>query len=256
LFSKEGWITELKVKVPEVGPHTTYKLYSIITDAEGNAVTNQITLPTLTDDTWIKVREERHAISVGQELLLVLQSIKTSTSDTVTGKWDFTNNDGSLNTPTVANWNHNYSNTLVRVHKTDKDTDDRTTDLLSVVVGSIITIHDEAVPPNSYTYNVTSITDGGDSIDYGVILESRIGIGFIPGTTTTITIDVPVLSNTSYLDGANYFLTHQPTFATVSGYLAKNGVVDDTKTNDAFSVDIVFQEGSRSPDWDTIAYSG
>jgi len=254
VFSKSGWIQEVRIKVPAVSNDINYKLYNITIDSSGNVITSEIPLPSLTASVWTTVAIGSTLINAGKEIALLLQSINSGSSTVVTGGWTFTGNDNN-NEPLVSSWNHNNANNSVRIHKTDLDTTNRTSELLGVVIGSTIVVHDTATPANVYSYTVTSVTEGTASVNYGVILDSQGGGGPTDGETTTITITIPVASATEVSAHVNYVVTHQPTFATVSGYLAVDGVSDGTEVNDAFSVDLLFQEGSLSPDWDIVALS-
>jgi len=76
------------------------------------------------------------------------------------------------------------------------------------------------------------------------------------GAATTLDVSVPVLDLTKYSEALNYWgIGTLPDWGTVTGYLALAGVVQSVDNN-AYGVDIEFQEAYVSPDWEFLATSG
>ena len=68
-----------------------------------------------------------------------------------------------------------------------------------------------------------------------------------------MTADVPVAQPTKYVELAAGVPT--PTWATVTGYLAYNGVDQGGGAN-GYGVDVNFQPATTSAHWDIMSYSG
>jgi len=253
-FTKSGWIKKVSIKVPAIGGDITYKLYvTNLTDPQ-NPVVTVIPLPTITAATWEVVLIDSLLVHIGSVLEMSLQAINSSSSTSVTGSWTCAGKNNNAN-PVDTQWNRDNANATVRVAKLDLDSTDRTSELLGVISGSTILINDAAAHSNYYEYTVTSVTESGNSIVYGVILEKTGGTGPTQDVTTSFTATIPVAASTEYYEEIDYFLTNTVPFASVKGHLKEGYTVATDADTCAFGIDLTFQEGSLSPDWDIVAHS-
>jgi len=241
IFTKGGWIKKVSIKVPSTGVDITYKLYVRNLTDPLNPIITVIPLPDITAATWEVVVVDSVLVPIGSILRFELQAVDSGTTTSVTGGWTYAGQNNTTN-PVDTQWNRDNANATVRMAKLDLDSTDRTAELLGVISGSIILINDTANPSNYYEYTVTSVTESGNS-------------GPTQNVTTTFTATIPVAALTEHYEELNYFPTNQVPFADASGYLKQGETVEDDTANSAFGIDLTFQEGSLSPDWDIVAHS-
>lgn len=255
-FTQAGWVDGLRVWAPELTADTNYRIIiSDVTDP-ANPVAEIIEGTVLNENAWTIVALSQSIVNVGTKLLVYLDALNSGGDTQVTGGWRY---DGEQNTlpPNDEGWNRRTQNDIVRIDKTDLNSTDRSAELLGIIVDSNIQFVETATPTNLRLYRVTSPpVDQGLYVEYGVVLLDTNGDGIpTPGTVCTMTADIPIVQATEYVELASNWPGNNPSWATVTGFLAFDGV-DQAVTTSAFGTDISFTQAYVSPDWDLLAFSG
>ena len=252
-----GWMQGVRVWAPTLTADTHYRV--VMTD---NTDPNfpQVTIidnPVLTQGNWHIVGVGEKLIPTGSDIIIYLDALNSGSDTTVTGGWAYsgTSNAGA---PGAQSWNRRTQQDTVRIDKTDLDSTDRTTELLSMVVGTNI----QMVQTNNnlayYTYQVTTapVEVGGDTgyIEYGVVLTDA-GADIEVLSPTTMTATVPVAQNTDYVQLNSHWNPQPFPNVTVTGFLQYDGVTQPGNEDNAFGIDILLTEASVSSDWDLLAKS-
>jgi hypothetical protein len=252
-FTKSGYFRGGRIWVPETGPDITYRVSVVRNPNSANPNYSTIDSPLVAAGQWTTLVADTVLVLAGEELLVQLESLNSGGTTLVTGGWQrAANSNSDAQDPTTSNWGTNNANTSLRINDTDLDTTDRSTELAGVIPGSTVQIVDTVEPQKSLTYLIqTAPVDQGTHFSWTVSLTNT-GVSGAPavGDTTTINIDVPVPQQTKYVESQDYWLTGQPDWATVTGYLEFSGVTAGAPPNDAYGVDIAFQELTKSDDWD------
>lgn len=250
-FTTGGWIKQIRIWVNELSGTTNYRvaIYDI-TDIN-NPKYQAIEEPVLNLDDWTILVSSSQVVYPGTKLFIYIDALNSGGDTLVTGGWTSSGIDNNLNPPT-AGWNRSQQNTVLRIDKTDLDTVNRSSELLGMIPGTSVLFSETADSTYSARFQVNgAAVDNGTAVTYDVVLASA-GPNGMPrdGSTTTMTATVPVAQTTNFVRIPGGVPT--PTWATVTGYLAYDGV-DQPAPTDAFGVDIQFQPAIVSEDWDVIA---
>jgi len=254
VFTDNVQITTIRVWVPAVSVTTVFNLIiANITDPSVPVVTRKNNL-TLLAGQWNNVSLGRGIFQAGETVVVALEQYDESGTTLVTGGWTRGADSNNANPP-AENWNRSNNNTTLRIDKTDLNTIDRSSELLGVTPGSIIELVETAIPANNRSYTVNSVADGGSCVTYGVTLDTSNGSEPGVGVTTTINISIPIPSGTQLVELPGFFPAGSPDWATVTGYLDFDGVVQPGEDVNAFGVDVEGVKLITSPDWQLYAYS-
>jgi hypothetical protein len=217
---------------------------STVADPLGSATIRQLVAFTATTTGWRSFSLNNN-INAGVVFdLIVIAQEPDPTPTTFQGNWDYTTPQNTT-APIAGQITHARSETgVMNVSKTDSDGGNRSVDLAGLTVGDII-------EGAGIRWAIQSITDLGAYYAYGVSPATNGGpIGvqqFIFETETATPI--------TYVEDVNYWPTSP--YPTVEGIIAiDTGYFDATINDNAYGVDITVQEGTASPDWGSVAYSG
>lgn len=254
-FLKDGWVDSLRVWVPELSATTHYRFVVIFETAGGQQSVSFIEEPVLNANSWTYLGLSSNIVLAGSKLTLIIDSLNSGSDTNISGGWT---NDGTSNTeaPATGSWNKRTQDNIVRIHKTDLDTTDRSTELEGVIIDSIISFVQTDNSNRSLRYRVNGLPiDNGTYMEYPV---TRIATGPEGGPAIgepcTTDIDVPVPQSTQYVQEVDTWNT-QPDWATVTSFLEFDGTSQNVD-NDGFGIDVRFQEADISPDWDLMSLIG
>jgi len=265
---KSGWLKELKVWSPEASNTPDYDsriyLYDV-TDPANPLVLNQINSPVLLENTWSTIITANALVIAGTVLQVVFTQSHTAEGVNISGGWAL-ESFNSGNAPGTGNWNSNNNVTgnadLLRIAKTDLDGTDRGGELAGIVSDSTIRFVQTNDTTRSADFTVAtplSIVDQGTFYAITVNTGTSEGSGGRPndGAVTTMDTFVPVAVPTKYVADNDYWLTNQVDFANIAASLEFNGVpqVGLGLAQTAYGIDVQFQEGALSPDWEVVATS-
>jgi len=255
-FTQAGWVKSLRVWLPEVTATTDYRfIVADITDPANPLVRTDETTSIFADG-WVDIAMGMNLILAGTILKLTIEAINTGSETTATGGWIYEGKDNN-NLPLFNGWNTNSQETLLRIHNTDLDSVDRTTELAGVIPESTFQFVQTNNPDRSITFRVVGAPDlsapGFTQYVVTRISSGAIGIPLVSEATNT-EITVPVAQATQYVEETNTWAI-SPSFATVVGFLEFDGVSEAGKETNAYGFDLQFQHAEVSGDWDLVATS-
>lgn len=249
-FTDNGWIKQVRVQVPDIGPNVGYRLVIIdVTDPE-NPVTTILDNPLEVLDDWSVVALLNQGVIAGQVFSFSLEANNSAASTDIDGGWLFQGNT-QTGAPIAEAWTVDNQQTTFRINKFDLDSTDRSTELESVLPESTISVVETANIGNNATYRVASVIDQGTYMEYVVVLQSQAG-AINPLSVTNIEIDVPIPLATEYDEETGVWGAGDPAWATVEGFLFFDGVNQAVDVGNAYGVDLEFEPAIVSPDWDII----
>jgi hypothetical protein len=252
-FNKSGWVRSIRAYVSELTSTTNYRFILINETNPSIPIVNIINEPVLVADQWATIALGNTLVVSGDIYSIYIDALNSSGNTTVAGGWTYDGVDNN-NAPSTESWNRNNQHTIVRVNKDDLDSIDRSTELLGIVAGSLIRFSETLTPSLFFEYLVTNVIDSGSDVVYSVILQNTGGVGPTQSQATTMNATVPVPQTTKYVEDIGYFTTSGNTsFAGVSGVKRLSGVFSSGVEDNAYGIDITFQEAYVSPDWDLVA---
>ena len=251
-FNVPAEVTRIRVWVPELTSDTNYRFYiADVTDPD-NPKFVEFNDPLLAEDQWINITATEQLVLSGTVWLTYIDAY-TGGTNTVTGGWTY---EGTSNgNPPTQGWNRRSNNSEIAIDKTDLDGIDRTTELLGLVAGSQLQFVKTSSPTNLITAEVTSVTDDGSAIRYGITNFSQTGT-INTGDITTFTGDTNAPAVTKYVYQNGYWPAPNGAGLDVEGFLQFGGVPQVGDEQTLFGIDIRVQEYQASPDWDLLAFSG
>ena len=254
-FLEAGWIKELRIWIPAPATgNISYKvLMADVTDPDNPSYTSIETAP-LTPDSWLAIRAMSQLVLPGHKILVVLQAQNKSSATTFDDGWTYQGVNNTEVSPGIESWNTNVQETLLRI--TDQGFDNiHTVQLGQIVGGSSLEFVSTQSSVNYKHYLAT-----GPSVAYvgyhtvPVVVEAQSGVIDV-GVDCAVHVSIPVPLATEYSLETNGWLT-DPTWAAVTGILEVNGTPVDLQENNAFGIDLTFQPGVASPDWNLVSFNG
>lgn len=253
-FNQGGWIKELRVWVTELTSTTNYRIIvADITNPEA-PVTTVIEEPILAENAWKVVSLQNQIIQAGTVLVVSIDALNSGADTNISGGWRF-NGFSQTGAPLAQSWTIDNQRSSYRVSKTDLDGGDRSTELEGVIEGSLVTLVDTENVGNTMGLRVSSVTDSGAYMTYGVTLQSETGV-WVNGVVTTTDIDVPIALPTEYAEELLVWGSLPSWASSVEGFLEFNGVDQAVPVTNAYGVDILFEPASVSEDWDIVSFTG
>jgi len=252
-FTHGGLLGGLKVWPSEVSANYRYNVILIETTDPVTPFIRVIPLPTLFADQWNIVILTEQVVQAGDEYIIYIEAYNSTSSVIWQYLWAFSGDDNN-NPPVSGFWNKNTQNNILRINKDDGDAINHNLEL-QVIVNTIFTITSLGNPDSYYEFRVmTPYIDSGAYYTYEVVLISSGEGGPQSGVSCQIRSEQPVFDNTVYVSDAGHWPANNPSFATVEGYLIKDGVVQPDTTS-AFGLQISFTPAQVSNDWEYISYS-
>lgn len=223
----------------------SYTVYSI-RDPLGTRVIETVAAFTAASTGWV-VSGVTGAVLVPGEVFDLVQIAREAdpTPSTWSGNWDYNTpkNDEAPDPGEVVQSDNDGG--LFRIHKTDDDGGDRSTELEALTIG-------DQIHSPSISWAIQTVTDDGAYMTFGVSpgVQSEEGVQNFDFDTLTAT---PI----TYLEDADYWPAPAVDAFTIKGLLAVDGgLVDVVEDDNAYGTDIQFQDATASDDWDVMSYSG
>lgn len=252
-FTKSGWVQGIRVWIPEVTSDTNYR-FILVRNPLTTPVTTIIEEPVLNANEWTTLALGNVIVTEGENLLFYIDALNSGSSSPTTGGWTFQGRTQS-GAPNAQSWVIDNQNALLRIDKTDLDSVNRGTELLGITAGSTIRFSDSTAPAIFLEYLTTADpTDQGTYVEYSTVLVNSGGTLSTGTTDMDAATPVPQATKFDTIDG--YYPANYPDFATVQGLLQYDGVTQPNNTDNAFGVDLQFQEASISEEWDLASYMG
>ena len=219
-----------------------YTIYAV-TDPLGSPVITQLLAFEAGADGWQEFRVDPALVYAGQVFDIVAVAYEPDPAPvTFNGNWDY-QTPGSVSAPAAGQIIHPNSNTeIFRIHKTDNDAGDRSTELNALLVGDII----EA--PNGLRWAIQTISDQTTYLEFEVAPSTQYNVDgvanfvfeTVPSTTLTYAVDTGVWNGV----------------ATVAGlFAADSDYPSITPDDNQYGIDLEIQDVVTSPDWEVVAVS-
>ena len=236
VYSTAGYVNGWRLWQVTGNAYTVY----LASDPEGENVV-EVLLPTreAQSDGWVEFNVAPKLLLAGTtfDLVAVVQEPDPSPT-TFTGNWNYLT-PNNVAVPTTGQVSHaNQRSDSLRVHKTDNDGGDRSVELAVMTVGDII----EA---GGTRWAVQTITDQGTWVEFIVAPATQIS----PDGVTSFIFETVTATPITYLNDPDYYLTNDD----ATGFLSLTGSPADVVADqDAYGVDIKYQQVSYSTDWDVM----
>jgi hypothetical protein len=256
-FTETGYWRAVRVWVPQIGPNIRYRVV-IIRDPNGsNPVYQTYEDPVLNEDDWTVLSVDTTLVGAGTEVLIYIDANNSGTEQTWAYNWNRSSDDNNT-PPTSGNWNKNTQQTLLRINWEDAEAIPVNHQLeLQVVPNTIFEISQVGSPEKYFHYRVSgAYVEGIDHTEYAVTLIDTQNGGPDVGQGCQIRAVQPISDPTQFDVITGYWAANEPVWATITSYLAFDGVDTGADPDNAYGVDIAFQRLSISPDWDVISLAG
>jgi len=246
-----GWLHSLRIRAPFWDKDVFTKI-TFVNNTTG--AVNIINNPILTDDDWSIIRIDNVPYASGADFEIWYEYYNSDELAAINGSW--TSNVGTgIPTSQQFNIDNLATPTVIEVSYTDLGSDNRSTELDGVIVGSIININETGDTKRNVEVEVSAIdTTSVSSTKYTVTLIQNGKEDVRDDKTCTIGIDIPITQPSVFNYNTDYWLSNPLDWATVSSELYLDGVIQ-ADTNDGYGIEVIFQEASVSPDWELLAYS-
>ncbi len=214
----------------------------LVTDPLGNP-NSTVLIPTFTvtddeDQMWNPVPQGLIVIPDGTTFDIVMVQRPTTGESSWNGYWDYKRSSGD---PGEGEIYHQGGGAQMRIHKTDENDVDQTTNLEAVQPG-------DTIAGGGITWTVLSVDIYGDHVRYDVEPNTRASEEKYTFTFTSwAPLPIPNVEIANYHSGNS----------NVQGLISTSSYPDGiTLDQNAYGVDIQYQEMNVSDDWDFMAYSG
>jgi len=258
-FTKPGYFRSLRIWVPELTGDTNYAIVVVRNPNSANPILTRINDPILNENAWTVLAADTILITVGEELLVYIDALNSGGTVSPGGTptdWIRAISSNTVD-PLTGQWNTNVQETLLRIHQNDADAN--LIDLTGVIPGSTFQFVDVNDPNTSVTYLAQSgETFAGGVYSWTVVVDS-IGTNGAPVATDRCltTIIVPVAAATKFVGIPAYWGPGTlPSWAGIQSFLEYDGVPQAVVGDEAYGIDISFQELVTSPDWDFLSIPG
>ncbi len=246
---ESGWGTQLRIRTAFWDTNVITRITIFYPD---NNTTTVYDDPTLTDDGWTTLNMADGFALAGTNVEVWYEYYNGDDAGRLDGGWISVL--GSF-VPSFQRFTiDSFSNpTQIRFHETDLDSNNRTTELDAVTIGSIINIVETGDTSRAVEAEVTAVdTSASTSTQYTVVLIQNGQQDIRANQTCTIRIDIPIVLPAVYNVNVDYWVSNQPTWATISSELYYDGVLQ-ADVNDAYGIEVTFQKASISLDWDLVS---
>lgn len=248
-----GWIQLLQVRMPNWTIDTTTVKITVEIGSQVTVISNPILS---NDDIWVNVSIGEHVVSSGTTISVVMDMYHQNDAGRISGGWN-----SNIGTGVPASQGFNISSAdaagTMTIDHTDLAGNLRETELRGVQVGSIITLTETGDSARSSTFEATSV-DSTNTLAYSTYAYDYIDQGtrgpVRGGRTVAVSIDVPITVATDYSVIPDWYIANPADWAEINTSIAFDGITSGFNTN-AYGINLLFQPGLISEDWDLVATS-
>jgi hypothetical protein len=244
-------ITQIRAWLPDVTASAHYRVivYDILT---GEIQAGQPFLGTvLVSPGWYPVLIDGAFLRGGENVGFVLESYNSSATTDFNFPQVYTGTSQNAVDPGTGNWNRDNQQTVIRLSETDADGGDVTALLASVTPGTVIKAQVEGDPTAFWEYSVLDVADLIGFYGFTVSLVNSGGVGPVATDRCTMFFQVPVAASTEYVSITGQYAGDP----IISGLLSFDDIGTFGITDDAYGIDIQYQEYISSDDWEIKAFS-
>lgn len=248
-----GIITDVRVWLPVVLATTHYRVDFVNVTTGVTDVGTPFLGTILGAAGWQAVRVKSPFMLAGTQFEVRLVALETSATTNFTFDWVYIGSSNQENDPGLGNCETRQSS-RVRVNDEDDGGTDRSSSLDTVEFGTILRITQDDDATKFVEYEVLSVDDNGAYFTYHVGGVEAEGSGGIPDTLAlcNVKFTIPVASATDYVQLTSHWPANAPAWSPgIQGIENLSGT--DVLNNNAYGVDVSFQEHDISPDWDFMA---
>jgi hypothetical protein len=245
-------VLELRVWVPDVSANAHYRV--IVYDVNtGQTTAGPPFLGTvLLNPGWYPVLIQGSFLRGGENVGIVVESYNSAATTDFNFPWVYTGTSQTNADPGSGNWNRDNQHTVIRLNNTDADAGDQSANLALVTPGTIIRAQVEGDPTNYWEYSVVTATNEVGWYSYSVTLVNSSGVGPAPLDRCDMQFQVPVHASTEYVQIVDEYLNDP----IISGFIAFDDIGTLIVNDNAYGIDVQYQNYIASDDWDIQAYSG
>lgn len=241
-------ITAVRIWIPDVSATVSYR--TVVYDIENETFSYG---PTRTGDEygtvgWHLSNIQGIFLEEGRNYIFLLEARSSATTTDFTYPWVWQGASNSNSNPGSGNMNRRNNPLFLRINPNDADAVDRTSDLIQIINGTTVRIAQDGTPANYLLYVTTQdiVDEGG----YYTVTCSLSNQGGTPATgqRANVEYNIPIPQPTSYVSIIDEFA-----FASaLQGYVAFDQIVGGANDNNAYGVDLQYQEYVVSDDWALI----
>jgi len=242
-FLEPGWISAYRIYIPSSSTDFDYRVVFVDWGDPVNPVytTGQLIDGSDVEVGWMDINLPFKIVSTNDVIEIELWIQDNSAITTLATDWNYIRPTTHRNPVSGEVIHSDSSPNLLSIHQLDNGALDRGVFLATLVRGSRIAY-------NSKIWTVLKATDNGTYFDFEIIPEVLATEGL--GTFTLTTYSTATLP---YAKVTDYWDNNPHSQMDVRGHYEYDGTTGDV--GDAVSVDIQFQPGEKSDDWDIVAYS-
>lgn len=247
-------VQAVRVWLENVTANQNYRLWSYDLNTQiWTAISNVFTGDVLPTAGWLEVKMSEVWINPGDDVALILVQQNSSGSTDYNESYVYTGVSNQETDPGTGNVNRRGDHAQLRISALDRFGLDRYAELQTVVVGTLIKVSSEANASAYIQYEVTgAIADNNTWFNFGVTLVDTGAAGEpIAASDVQVYFEVPVATPTDYVELPDYFLPNP----SVSGYKRIGAEGTEELNENAYGVDVVFQQFTKSEDWDILSHS-
>ena len=245
-------VNAFRIWMPDVSATANYRVivYDVINDLYDFG--EQFTGDVLAEPGWLTVGVPSRYLNENSNIVFTLESYNSAATTDFNYPWVY---DGPAQTgdPGPGLWTRTNQQDVVDIDYLDDGGVDRSADLGTVVPGSFMRMESQADPLAYWEYRVDTAVDSVGFYSYSVSYIGEGPNGGVPvGQLCSIFFEVPVPLSTDYVRIVDQYANTTG----VSGYLAFDELLGGVQDNNAYGIDVQFQQYTVSEDWDPLAYSG
>ena len=242
-----------RVWLPEVGPTVRHSVwFSDITDPANPVVLSSQDLTPVQTTGWAEILIPSFLVDAGTDLEVLLETAKSASSGSWSYVWQYEGTSGDTD-PGSNKYTRNSAHSELYISIQDKDSIDRTADLLQLKPGDQMTLTETE---QSSRYDIYSVVNVTNNTTYFTIGVTRLGNGSAirSGKEASIAAQIYASATDSpYVTLPNYWAGVDPG-GVIEGF-ATNDLGNIVYTDDAHGVDLRAAVLNPSPDWDIVSYS-
>jgi hypothetical protein len=243
-------VQSIRAWIPNVSADATYRVIIYEPSQDRWEFGQEFKGDVLSTPGWFALPAPANAFTEGEAPVFVLESYNSASDTVFNHPWLYAGT-AQIGDPGAGNWNRDNQQLFIRVDYIDDDAVDQSADLGTVIPGSTIRCEEEGTSANFWLYTVNTVTDLGSYYEYGVSLQSTGGGGVPALARTNIIFTVPVPVPADYVELTNHYSTSPD----LQGYISFDSVTGGTNNNNAYGIDLQWQEYTASDDWDVAAIS-
>ena len=243
-YPLDGYASAVRFWLASTAVGTTVELWKIenpTTSPRYQVIVPSFTVTSNDINQWITIPIGLLTVRANTTFDVALLIQPATGTSSFSWEWDYERKNG--NPDSGKAWHQSGSNQdQIRFHQTDKNGTNRTSDLDNIGPGSTITM-----VSSGQKWDVISASKSGSVYTFIVDPPTRAG-----SDTSFFTFEYPAVAAIDYEVDAGFYASE----SAIGSIFSSTGYENVVVANDAFGVDLEYQEMQQSDDWDTMLYGG